>query len=212
MLACGLCSHAVTIDMSEAPDNLTEELIYYSDFDTGEADVNEIYIHLPWHAQSGTARMGTAEGYGEYWREDIKYNGNCQSKSYTLSFDLHELKGRDGACMLSMYTEEQLKEFAVQAYAEQMGMDPEQIRTYIDQMSKEELIAAIKDGMYEQIAEQYGPAIREQLKQQGNEMLALALDAKTFTDAQYLEFFELYVPATYSESTLDENLSLLGYV
>ncbi len=110
MLACGLCSHAVTIDMSEAPDNLTEELIYYSDFDTGEADVNEIYIHLPCHAQSGTARMGTAEGYGEYWRDDIKGNGNCQSKSYTLSFDLHELKGRDGACMLSMYTDGQNRE------------------------------------------------------------------------------------------------------
>ena len=114
--------------------------------------------------------------------------------------------------MLSMYTEEQLREFAVQAYAEQTGMDPEQIRGYINQMSKEELIAAIKDGMYEQIAEQYGPAIREQLKQQGNEMLALALDAKTFTDEQYLEFFELYVPATYSDSTFDDNLSKLGYV
>ena len=114
--------------------------------------------------------------------------------------------------MLSMYTEEQLREFAVQAYAEQMGMDPEQIRGYINQMSKEELIAAIKDGMYEQIAEQYGPTIREQLKQQGNEILASALDAKTFTDEEYLEFFELYVPATYSDSTLEDNLSKLGYV
>ena len=114
--------------------------------------------------------------------------------------------------MLSMYTEEQLREFAVQAYAEQTGMDPEQIRGYINQMSKEELIAAIKDGMYEQIEEQYGPVIREQLKLQGNELLALALDAKTFTDAQYLEFFELYVPATYSDSTFEDNLSKLGYV
>ena len=114
--------------------------------------------------------------------------------------------------MLSMYTEEQLKEFAVQAYAEQMGMDPEQIRGYINQMSKEELIAAIKDGMYEQIAAQYGPTIREQLKQQGNEMLALALDTKAFTDEQYLEFYELYVPATHSDSTFEDNLSKLGYV
>ena len=116
------------------------------------------------------------------------------------------------AGMLSRYTEEQLKEFAVQAYAEQMGMDPEQIRGYIDQMSKEDLIAAIKDGIYEQMAAQYGPALREKLKQQGNEMLALALDAKAFTNEQYLEFFELYVPATYSDSTFDDNLSKLGYV
>ena len=114
--------------------------------------------------------------------------------------------------MLAMYTEEQLREFAVQAYAEQTGMDPEQIRGYINSMSKEELIAAIKDGMYEQMAEQYAPIIQAQLKQQGNEVLAQALEAASFTDEQYLEFFELYLPATYSDSSYEDNLSLLGYV
>ena len=114
--------------------------------------------------------------------------------------------------MLSMYTEEQLKELAVQAYAEQTGMDPEKIRGYIDAMSKEELTAAIKDGMYEQMAEQYGPMIREQMKLMGNEALAQAFDAASFTDAQYLDFSELYLPATYSDSTYEKNLSKLGYV
>ena len=114
--------------------------------------------------------------------------------------------------MLSMYTEEQLKELAVQSYAEQMNMDPEKIRGYINSMSKEELTAAIKDGMYEQMAEQYGPMIREQMKLMGNEALAQAFDATSFTDAQYLEFSELYLPATYSDSTYEKNLSKLGYV
>ena len=114
--------------------------------------------------------------------------------------------------MLAMYTEEQLKELAVQAFAEQMGMDPEQIRGYIDQMSKEELMDAIADGMYEQIEEQYGPMIRERLKQQGNEALALAFDAKAFTDEQYLEFFDLYMPVTHSDSTYEDNLTKMGYV
>ena len=114
--------------------------------------------------------------------------------------------------MLAMYTEEQLKELAVQAFAEQMGMDPEQIRGYIDQMSKEELMDEIADGMYEQIEEQYGPMIRERLKQQGNEALALAFDAKAFTDEQYLEFFDLYMPVTHSDSTYEDNLTKMGYV
>ena len=114
--------------------------------------------------------------------------------------------------MLAMYTEEQLKELAVQAFAEQMGMDPEQIRGYIDQMSKEELMAAITDGMYEQIEEQYGPAIRAQLQQMGNEALAMAMGMKVFTDEQYLEFFDLYMPATHSDSTYEDNLTKMGYV
>jgi putative ABC transport system permease protein len=114
--------------------------------------------------------------------------------------------------MLAMYTEEQLKELAVQAFAEQMGMDPEQIRGYIDQMSKEELMEAIKDGMYEQIEEQYGPAIRARLQQMGNEALAMAMGMKAFTDEQYLEFFDLYMPATHSDSTYEDNLTKMGYV
>ena len=114
--------------------------------------------------------------------------------------------------MLSMYTEEQLKELVVQAFAQQMNMDPEQIKGYVDQMSKEELIDIIKEGMYEQIEAQYGPAVREQLKQDGNEKLAQDLDKMSFSDEQYLEFYELYVPATYSDSTLEDNLSKLGYV
>ena len=114
--------------------------------------------------------------------------------------------------MLSMYTEEQLKELVVQTFAQQMNMDPEQIKGYVDQMSKEELIDIIKEGMYEQIEAQYGPAVREQLKQDGNEKLAQDLDKMSFSDEQYLEFYELYVPATYSESTLEDNLSKLGYV
>jgi putative ABC transport system permease protein len=114
--------------------------------------------------------------------------------------------------MLAKYTEEELKELAVRSFAEQMGMDPEQIRGYIDQMSKEVLMSAMADGMYAQIEDQYGSMIRQQLKMQGDEALALALDTKIFTDAQYIEFYELYIPARYSESTYEENLTLLGYV
>ena len=114
--------------------------------------------------------------------------------------------------MLAMYTEEQLKELAAEAFAKETGMPAEQIKGYIDTMSKDELIGAIKDGMYEQMEAQMGPGIRAQLQQMGNEALALAFDAKTFTDEQYLEFFELYVPATYSDSTYEKNLRKLGYV
>ena len=115
--------------------------------------------------------------------------------------------------MLSMYTEEQLKEMVIQAYTEQMGItNTAEIEKYINSMTKEELIEAIKDSMYTKIEEQYGPMLREQLKQQGNEALAQALEEETFTDAQYLEFFALYMPVTYSDSTYEDNLSMLGYV
>ena len=117
------------------------------------------------------------------------------------------------SAMLSMYTEEQLKEMVIQAYAEQMGMtDTTEIEKYINSMTKEALIAAIKDTMYEEIEAQYGPMIRARLQQMGNEALAQALETETFTNAQYVEFYELYMPVTHSDSTYEDNLSILGYV
>ena len=115
--------------------------------------------------------------------------------------------------MLAKYTEEQLIDLAVKAYAEQMGVeDTSQIEAYIKTMSREELMAAIKDGMAEQVKEQYETSMRENLSKQSNEVLAGLLAAETFTDEQYVEFFDLYMPATHSESTYEDNLKTLGYV
>jgi putative ABC transport system permease protein len=115
--------------------------------------------------------------------------------------------------MLAQYTEEQLKALAIQAYAEQMGItDTSQIEGYINQMSKEELMAAIKEGMAEQVKEQYATNIRETLGKQSNEVLAGMFAAETFTDAQYVEFFDLYMPATHSDSTYEDTLATIGYV
>ena len=117
------------------------------------------------------------------------------------------------SAMLSMYTDEQLKEMVIQAYKEQMGItNTAEIEKYINAMSKDELIVAIKDGMYEEIEAQYGPMIRAQLKQKGNEVLAQSLETEGFTDAQYVDFYELYMPVTHSDSTYEDNLAMLGYV
>ena len=115
--------------------------------------------------------------------------------------------------MLAQYTEEQLKALAIQAYAEQMGItDTSQIEDYINKMSKEELMAAIKEGMAEQVKAQYEANIRDTLGKKSNEVLAGMLAAETFTDAQYVEFFDLFMPATHSDSTYEDNLAMIGYV
>ena len=44
--------------------------------------------------------------------------------------------------LMVLYTEEQLKELAAEAFAKETGMPAEQIKGYIDTMSKDELIGA----------------------------------------------------------------------
>lgn len=115
--------------------------------------------------------------------------------------------------MLSQYSLEQLKAMAVQAYAEQMGItDTTEIEAYINAMSDEELQAAMKEGIAAQIAASYAENVRAQMAMQTADMLAMAFDAEPFTEAQYAEFFDLYMPASESDSTYEKNLFLLGYV
>ena len=123
-----------------------------------------------------------------------------------------EEKVSDSMTFLMMSPVEQLRDFVVNAYAEQANMPIDQFRNIINSMSKEDLLAMIEKGIYEQTAAQEGPKIREELLQKGTEALAQELDATNFTDVQYLEFYDLYLPATYSDSTYEKNLSKLGYV
>ena len=114
--------------------------------------------------------------------------------------------------MLAFYKEDQLKEMAVQAYAAQMGVDPEQIRVYIDTMSKEDLMKVIKAGLSEKVKEQYASGIRAQYASKSEEELAALFDAEQLSDEKYLEFFDIYLPKTHSDSSYEYNLSAFGFV
>ena len=114
---------------------------------------------------------------------------------------------------LAKYTEDQLRAMAIQAYAEQMGItDTTQIEAHINKLSKEELMQAMREGISKQIEAQYADAIRKQLETQPDLVLAGLFDSETFTDQEYTEFFELYMPPTHSDSTYEKNLSKLGYI
>jgi len=114
---------------------------------------------------------------------------------------------------LAQYSEEDLRKLAVQAYAEQMGItDTTEIEKHINAMSKEELVEAMREGISNEVAAQYEAAMRAQLGAQPAEVLAGLFDLETFTEEQYAEFFDLYMPPTHSDSTYEYNLSKLGYV
>jgi len=114
---------------------------------------------------------------------------------------------------LAKYTEDQLRAMAIQAYAEQMGItDTTQIEAHINKLSKEELMQAMREGISKQIEAQYADTIRKQLETQPDLVLAGLFDSETFTDQEYTEFFELYMPPTHSDSTYEKNLSKLGYI
>ena len=109
-------------------------------------------------------------------------------------------------------TREAIEQQVTASYSEEMGVDAGEVRQYIAQMDDETLFGYVETSIRQQIAEQYAEGIKEQLSAMSSEQLAAAMDMTALTDAQTQYLFDTYMPPRYSESSLDDNLELLGYV
>ncbi len=100
-----------------------------------------------------------------------------------------------------------------QSYAEEMGMeDTSAIEGYIAKMTDDELLAYAKEGARAQAAEQYAAGVEAQLGALPQEQVALLLDTTPYTEEQYAVFYDTYMPASYSDSTYEDNLKKMGYI
>ncbi len=120
---------------------------------------------------------------------------------------------------LGQMTRSEMQEIVMQFLSaqENQSADLSYITDYINQMSDAELYDALAEGYAEQIREQYRLQVTQSFAAVPEAQLAAMLDAKLaspdgFSKKQLVELYELYMPATHSESTLDKNLDLLGCV
>ncbi|MBQ6824790.1 MAG: ABC transporter ATP-binding protein/permease [Clostridia bacterium] len=115
------------------------------------------------------------------------------------------LQGMDRATI-----EAQVKEAALQS----TNMKEESITEYISSMDDETLFAYVREQLEERISAQYAEAAAAQLNGLPAAALAGAFEQAlpTYTPKQLVGYYDLYMPATVSETTLEENLKKLGYV
>ncbi len=115
------------------------------------------------------------------------------------------LQGMDRATI-----EAQLKE----ATAENSEISEEKISEYIASMDDETLFAYVREEMEKQIVAQYAEATGAQLANlpEAQKAMALEMAIPGYTEEQLVEYYDLYMPPTVSESTYKENLKKLGYV
>lgn len=109
-------------------------------------------------------------------------------------------------------TRESIEAQMADSYAQQMGVDAEEVRDYIAQMDDETLMQYVAQTVREQIALQYAQGVSQQLAGMTTEQLAGAMDISERTDEQNEYLYESYAPAQYSQSSYQEVLDLLGYV
>ncbi len=115
------------------------------------------------------------------------------------------LKGMDRATL-----EEQVQKAAEQS----SNMNADTIKEYIASMDDETLFDYVREELEKQITAQYAEATGAQLATlpDAQKAMALQMAMPSYTEAQWLEFYDLYMPPSVSEATLKENLKTLGYV
>ena len=109
-------------------------------------------------------------------------------------------------------TRETIRQQMADAYAAEMGVDASEIQSYIDQMDDETLFSYVEQSIREAAAQQFAEGVQAQLQSIPAEQLAAMLDAGALRDDQIELLYDSYVPPAYSDSTFEDNLSLLGYV
>ena len=96
----------------------------------------------------------------------------------------------------------------------QTEISPETLKEYMSGLSDEEFNKYITEMFSQNIREQYAKQVETQLSSMSNDQLSAMLDSQlpTYSVEQLAQFYDSYMPATVSESTLDDNLKKLGYV
>lgn len=105
---------------------------------------------------------------------------------------------------LADVSREDIEKLVTENYPEYMEL--------IEAMDDETLFAYMREMISAQITEAYDKQIRESLSTLSTAQLAAAFDDCYFTVEGMKIIYDRFMPETFSESTLDDNLTALGYV
>ncbi len=100
----------------------------------------------------------------------------------------------------------------LQSYIAEMNMDEEKVKEYIAGMNDETLFAAVREAVSKQMREEFTAKTKEQLSAMPSAALSATLDASlpTFSEERLAAIYDNNLPAKYSESTYEDNLTILG--
>lgn len=118
--------------------------------------------------------------------------------------------------MTAQFDRKQVEAAIIEMVAAQMGITGDQVTSYVQSMSDEEMMALYLEAAETQYKESYAQkvteAMNEQLNAYGPEALAMMLSAELagYSDAQSAAYYDEIME--FSDSTYEDNLLALGYV
>ena len=113
---------------------------------------------------------------------------------------------------MAMMTRPDLEKMMVAAIAQQMGVEESNVSSYVTAMDDATLNEYAVQILSAKVAADYAAQVTAKFAALSQNELATMFDNSTWADAEYLSFYESYMPTEVSESTYEENLKLLGNV
>ena len=111
-------------------------------------------------------------------------------------------------------TREYIESMMVESYAKETGMDTEKLKSYVQELSDKELFGYVEEILEQRVKDEYEKAALEQIKlvpdSQLSAMLVPLVNSKN--TEELAEIYDAHMPPVYSETTLKDNLRLLGSV
>lgn len=113
---------------------------------------------------------------------------------------------------MAMMQRPDLEKMLIAAIAQQMGVEEGNVSSYVTAMDDATLNEYAVQILSAKVAADYAAQVAAKFAALSQVELATMLDNSPWTDAEYLAFYESYMPTDVSESTYEENLKLLGNV
>lgn len=115
--------------------------------------------------------------------------------------------------MTAVMSPEQMQSVLLNAIlAQYPTITEDQAKQYIDTLDEERKNQLITAVFAAQIQTEYKNQVAVTLAGMTNEQVVAMFGSSQYTENDYAAFYEEYMPSEYSESTYEDNLSLLGYV
>ena len=129
-----------------------------------------------------------------------------------MSLPSEEYISTTAAQYMSMMKREDMESMLIKAFAQQMGVEEDGVRSYIAAMDDATVTEYAMQVLAAQISMEYAQKINEQFSAVPADQLAAQFDGTPWTDEQYLSFYDSYMPTDVSDATYEGNLKLLGNV
>lgn len=113
---------------------------------------------------------------------------------------------------LSSMTADETKEMLIESFVVQMNIGREQAETFVNKMDDETRTTYVSQILSASITMQYASEAQARFGTMTTDAIAALFDSTEFSENEYASFYDKFMPATASDKTYEENMTLLGYV